>query len=194
MRNVGLSGLNRIFWVFLTLVAMSGTVSAQTLDRVKFVQAPMVIVWDGEAEPQVGTVVNVSGPASISVPTYVQTGILEPVGASFDGVKGTSQKSFRVASNTAFAIRVQAFIKPGAVDAPFRLQIGEVGANAQASGALEIPDGLMLSDLATPRVIYRSDRRTALQPGSTSSQSVEFIADWAANGAAADVAITVLVP
>jgi len=194
MRNTGLSGLNRLFGTFLALLALSGVASAQTIDRVKFVQAPMVIVWDGEAAPQVGAVVNVSGAASVSVPTYVRTGILEPVGASFEPASAVSQKSFRVASNTAFAIRVQAFVKPGAADAPFSLRIGEIGSNAQAPGALEIPAGLKLSDLATPRVIYRSDRRTARRPGSTSSQSVEFIADWAASGAAADVAITVFAP
>ncbi len=194
MRTAELSGLNRIFWIFLAIVAFSRAALAQTIDRVKFVQAPMVIVWDGETEPLAGALVFVSDHAGPGVPTYVQTGILEPVGASFGKAGMASQKSFRVASNTAFAIRAQAIIKPGEADAPFHLRVAEVGANAQAPDVVEPPGGLMLSDLATPRVIYRADTRTALRPGSIRSQSVEFIADWAASDAATEVAFTVFVP
>ncbi|MCF6328653.1 MAG: hypothetical protein L3J02_02480 [Henriciella sp.] len=180
--------------MFLAILAFSRAAPAQTIDRVKFVQAPMVIVWDGEAEPLAGAIVLVSDHASPGVPTYVQTGILEPVGASFGKAGTVSQKSFRVASNTAFVIRAQVIIKPGEADAPFHLRVAEIGVNAQAPGAVEPPGGLMLSDLATPRVIYRADRRTALRPGSTRSQAVEFIADWAASDAATEVTFTVFVP
>ncbi len=170
-------------------------VSAETIHQIKMSQAPKVIVWHGMGGPITGDLVEVSANfvATAVAPTYVQTGILDPIETGFDGAADKTQKTFRVASNAAFSIRAQAKVVDPAADAPFRLTLSAIGPNAQLPGARDTQSGLMLSDLRTPQVIYQGSRRTAARRGSVASQSVEFTANWQA-GPQADVTFTVFVP
>ena len=176
----------------MAIVALSGTAAADVLQRIKFSQAPIIMVWNGAGAPQKGVEVTVQPMQTVAETVPFGGGILEPIEARLGLANIASGQSFRVASNVPFEIRAQVRFPASGQDAPFRLRIGEIGSNAQQVGGMDI-QGLMLSDLRSPQVIYRSGQRTAAQPGNPSSQSIEFIADWA-GAAGTEVKLTVFIP
>ncbi len=193
MEGAALPAFIRIILVVLALGGLSQGAAGEVVQRVKFAQAPVIIVWSGDSAPVSGTQVTVSSAATQAQPVSVRTGRLEPVITGLDPFSERTSKRFRVASNVPFAIRAQ--VAPGGVaqSVRFHFALSDVGENAQMPGGGGLAEHLTLGDLSAPTTIYRSGRKTAARAGSVASQSLEFEADWT-GAQAASVIFTVYIP
>lgn len=165
------------------------------IDRVRFENSPTLIVWDGEAEPQMGQRAIMRTQAPVSAPRVIKTGYLLNAAVHDDQhvATGTS-KTFRVASNAPYNIAVEATLSDRDTDVPFEFGPTDIGQNAQLNRSdLAQLRSYRLGELTTPVILFQSGMRTARSSGSIRSQSIEFTADW--RGArSADVLLTVYIP
>jgi len=163
----------------LTLGGLSQTAAGEVVQRVKFAQAPVIIVWSGDDAAMVGIEITVSSAGTQALPAYVQTGRLEPVAVGSATFSGRTSKRFRVSSNVPFAIHAQAAQGGMAQSVRFDFALSDVGENAQMPGGGVLGGHLTLGDLGVPTTVYRASHKTAARAGPVASQSVEFQAEWA---------------
>lgn len=182
----------------ITVALFGGSADASILDRVKFSQAPMVIVWQddvGPARDNQITLAQPDRPVYAPVSTFAGGGLLEPVTLETVGyAPAQQQKQFHVASNAAFSIRAQSGENRWTTggNRTFQVEIVGIGENAQAPGpsSSAVYD---MADLSTPKTVYQASRRTAASRGDVKSQSVTFEAQWSGD-TSTDITLTVFIP
>ncbi|MEO0550527.1 MAG: hypothetical protein AAFZ91_11455 [Pseudomonadota bacterium] len=152
---------------------------ADIVDRVRFAQAPVLMVWTGDGDPQIGSRVEVQPNIVAAAPiAFPGTGRLEPIQAV--SRTSTQKQTFRVASNTGFKISAVAHASLETSKAPVTVEIRYPGANADSTLTRLIANQTSLSTLSRPTQLLSLARKTAKQAGTPLSQSIEIEIDWGA--------------
>ena len=149
--------------VLIGLLAASFAASASTVHKVRFAQPATVLVWQDDVLVGQGDRIVLREELSLEDIDTPGSGVLASLSA---GVVSAEQRvSFRVASNTGFAVRV--------VDSA---QTVDVLVNVIASGENAAVVG---SDLnPTDDLVFHQTTKTATRSGSPISQSIAFEATW----------------
>ena len=161
------------------LLAQSHPGAPQTIDRVRFAQAPVLMVWSDSDEPLIGDRIELQ-PSTVAVETldFPGAGQLEPIQA----VNQTAARlqTFRLASNAGFSINAVAHSFQETSLAPITVHIRYPGTHADDRLIQFAQTNLSLRDLGSSQELLRVQHKTADTPGTPLNQSVEIEIDWGA--------------
>ena len=143
-----------------------GAVSAETVHRIRLSQAPKVVVWEDDQAARSGALITLSKPGDVPGDTRRPlAGVVEPLSIS-EGPQLRS-RSFRVATNTPFSIRIDSGGETGHGSSGLELQISHVSSNA-------LRPEFVHEVTSAGEDIFRVMGKTAGRRGKPYSQSVEF--------------------
>jgi len=171
--------LVRTLFLLLVTGLITAPNHADIVDRVRFAQAPVLMVWTGDSDPQIGSRVEVQPHSVAAAPiAFPGAGRLEAIQA----VSRTSaqKQTPRVASNTGFTLSAVAHASLETSMLPIIVQIRYPGANADSTLTRPIASQASLSTLSAPTQLLSLARKTAKQAGTPLSQSIEIEIDWGA--------------
>jgi hypothetical protein len=142
---------------------------ADTVQRVRFAQSAVVIVWDEQDRVHKGQSVTI-GQSGIPAPAdYLITGELLPVATS-DAISGNTM-TLRLASNAPITLQATS-LRPVS---NLQIQVTDRGANATTRLGTLLSDKVMSG---LPTDIYSLSSKTAARRGSALSQSIELEISW----------------
>jgi hypothetical protein len=152
-----------------TLLGFMPVAKADTVQRVRFAQSAVVIVWDEQDRVHKGQSVTIGQSDTPAPADYLITGELLPVAAS-DAISGNTM-TLRLASNAPITLQATS-LRPVS---NLQIQVTDRGANATARL------GTLLTDKVIgglPTDIYSLSSKTAARRGTALSQSIELEISW----------------
>ncbi|MEQ3745868.1 MAG: hypothetical protein ABNH53_06475 [Henriciella sp.] len=142
---------------------------ADTVQRVRFAQSAVVMVWDKQDRVHKGQSVTI-GQSDIPAPAdFLITGELLPVAAS-DAIFGNTM-TLRLASNSPLILQATS-LRPVS---NLQIRVTDRGGNAATQPGTLLTDKVMGG---LPTDIYSLSSKTATRHGSALSQSIELEISW----------------
>lgn len=162
------------------LTLMIGPGQADTVDRVRFAQAPVLVVWSDGKTPDIGAEITLNAPSvPMAAKSFPGAGQLEPIAT----INHATQRDqvFRIASNSAFRISATAYSTVETSDTPITVTVRYPGENADASLTGSHITTASLATLLGKQPLLTVPRKTARRQGAPESQSLEVEIDWGAS-------------
>lgn len=168
------------FSFLLVCIAVIGGIclpaNASTVQKVRFAQTGIVMVWDETGSLQSGAEVNLGAQSPVSTADYIGARFLEPIEAAYTG---DNQMTIKVASNAPILIMANA-------SAPLmyvRVEVVSVEHNASLKGQQSTVTNRIVA--GSPEEIFRTESKTARTKGSAESQALTLQISWSGEAAPA---------
>ncbi len=159
----------RMILFLLTYSGFALASSAQAVHKLKFVNAPKVVVIQQDGQVQSGQSVRL-GDSNDAETVPFHTGRLLPV--SYNETPGIqAQQTFKIASNAPFQIEAK-WLGGGSATSLVTVSIVGIGRAADPRLRAAPKRALTLGDLQAGRIIFQVPSKTAARPGPPNDQAV----------------------
>lgn len=173
------AGLFRFSFLLVCIAIIGGIclpASANTVQKVRFTQAGIVMVWDEAGNMQRGAEVQLGAQIPVSPAAYIGADLLEPIEATY---AGDNQMIIKVASNAPIRLLASA----SAPLSDIRVDVVSIGQNAGLSGQMStVTTGVLPGE---SQEVFRTSGKTARTRGHAESQSITLQISWSGEAAPA---------